>query len=300
MRATRINRRRLKQLAIAAATACLVAEGASYAGPVPIEDALITVSYPTADGATASFSGSRNFSGSGPTDATVLGGAPNIRTFNSAGDSLGVFGRRAASVLLSNPLHAHVILPGESLITHAFFKTDNGGAYFPDLTEDGSVTISVANIKFAEPVHVVLDSLMLHVKWNDQADALTSPYFQVDDHHTYAETFRDFDDFRQAGLFANFPTPNYVLGNQLIGWTIAGDGTDTLSIQAVIPYDVFRNLEETDPGQAVPPGLPAPQGFLEPFHFHIEYLVVPEPATLMLVGAGGLILIRQRRTRNST
>jgi len=290
-----INRRRLVHCAISAAAAWLSAVSVAQAGPVPIENAVLTVSYMTGDGQTASFAGSRDFTGAGPTDATVLGGAPNIRAFNSAGDSLGVFGRRAAGVLLSNPVHDHVILPGESLITHAFFKTDNGGAYFPDLTTGGSVTVSVANIKFAEPVHVVLNSLMLHVKWNDQADTLPSPYFQVDDHHTYAETFRDFDDFRQAGLFANFPTPNYVLGNNLIGWTISGDGTDTLSIEAVIPYEVFRNLEETDPGRAVPPGLPAPQGFLEPFHFHIEYLVVPEPATIILVCAGGLMVLQRRR-----
>jgi len=257
---------------------------------------MITVSYPTTTGPNASYSGTRDFSGSGPTDATVLGGAPNIRAFNSAGDSLGVFGRRTAGVLLNNPAHAHVIQPGESLITHAFFKTDNNGAYFPDLPEGANLTVSVSNIRFAEPVHVVEESLMLHVKWNDQADTLTSPYFQVDDHHTFSDTFRDFDDFREAGLFANLPTPNYVLGNDLIGWTISGDGTDTLSLEAVIPYDVFRNLEETDPSQPVPPGLPAPQGFLEPFHFHIEYLVVPEPATLLLLLPGAFVLVRRRKS----
>jgi len=271
--------------------ACLAVASAAQAGPVPIDDALITVSYPTADGLTASFSGSRDFAGVGPTDATVLGGAPNIRAFNSAGDSLGVFGRRTAAVLLTNPAHQDVILPGESLITHAFFKTDNNDVFFPDLADGGSVRVAVDDIHFAEPVHVVLDSLMLHVKWSGQADSLPSPYIQLDDHHTYSETFRDFDDFRQTGLFTTFPTPNYVLGNDLIGWTISGDGTDTLSIEAVIPYDVFRNLEESVPGQTVPPGLPAPQGFLEPFHFHIEYLVVPEPITLVLLAAGGLVTL---------
>jgi hypothetical protein len=211
---------------------------------------------------------------------------------------VGVFGRRAAGVLLNNPAHDHVILPGESLVSHAFFKIDNSGAYFPNLITGGNVTVSITNIKFAEPVNLVLDSLMLHAKWNGQADTLPSPYFQLDDHHTVTESFRDFDDFREVGLFANFPTPNYVLGNNLIGWTVSGDGTDTLSLEAVIPYDVFRNLEESDPGQTVPPGLPAPQGFLEPFHFHIEYLVVPEPTTLVLVGTGGLVLLRRRRSKH--
>jgi len=40
----------------------------------------------------------------------------------------------------------------------------------------------------------------------------------------------------------------------------------------------------------------APQGFLEPFHFHFEYAVSPEPGTLGLI-AMGMMLMGRRMTR---
>jgi len=276
----------------------MMTAAAVHAGPVPTGSSTITVHYDTAAGP-ESYSGSRNYSGTGPGDATPLGNAPNIRAFNSSGDSLGVFGRRSAGVLLSNPDHQDVLRPGESLVSHAFFKVDSSADYFPNIVDGGNVTIEVAKIEFDRPVNLVDDTLMLHVKWNDQADMLPSPYIALDDHHTFSDSFRDFDDFRQVGLFTTFPTDNFVLGNDKIGWTITGEGTDTLGLKAVIPYDVFRNLEEQMPFQDVPDGLPAPQGFLEPFHFHIEYVVVPEPGTIALLGTGILLSACRRRRRGT-
>lgn len=287
---------RVREVRSALALVLSLGGATAWGGPVPIENSNITVSYMTTTGP-VSFSGSRDFNGTGPFDATALGAAPNIRAFNSAGDGVGVFGRRTAGVLLNNPAHQNVLRDGESLVSNAFFKADNNQEFFPGLIQDGNVTVSIDNIRFAEPVQLVEDTLLFHVKWNDQVNELDPSFIQTDDHHTFADSFRDLTDFQQVGLFSSFPTPNYVLGNDAIGWTIHGDGTDTLSIEAVIPYAVFRNLEEALEPRDVPPGLPAPQGFLEPFHFHIEYAVVPEPGTLGLLSMGGLWLM-QRRSRS--
>ncbi len=259
----------------------------AQARPIPINESQVAISYQTGGGGGAVFSGMRGFDGIAPVDATVLGGAPNVKEFNS----VNTFGRRTA--LANNPVYAGVLGANESLISHAFFKINNNADFFPGLTADGSITLSVTNIQFAGPVTLNEQTLLMHVKWNDQNKLLTSPYIQIDDHHTQSSTFRDFDGFLSSGFFGNFPSPNYILGNDAIIWTITGNGTDTLGVIATFPYSLLKNLEET--GQTVPDGLPAPQGFLEPFHFHIEYVVTPEPGTLLLLGCAGIGLLRRRR-----
>ena len=106
--------------------------------------------------------------------------------------------------------------------------------------------------------------------------------------NTGNDPFRDFEDFFPL-IFTDFPI-NYELGS-LSGDSaieIFGDGTDTLGFAITFPYDRLRHFEDVD--QEVPPGLPAPFGYLEPFHFHLEFVVstVPEPATALIL-LGGLL-----------
>lgn len=277
----------LRSVGVCTLICALGASISVQAGPVPIGDATVTVSYETTGGL-VNYSGARDFNGVGPVDATILGSAPNVRAFNS----VNTFGRR--TIVATNPAYAHVLGSGESLVAHAFFKINNGSEYFPGLVNNGQITLQVQGIQFAEPVTLNEETLMLHTRWNAQADQLTSPYIQIDDHHTRLSTFRDLDSFLASGSFGNLPAPNYVLGNSAVQWQITGNGTNVLSLSATFPYSVLQNLEET--GQIVPGGLPAPQGFLEPFHFHIEYVVTPEPGTLALLGLGfGALLLRHRR-----
>jgi hypothetical protein len=62
-----------------------------------------------------------------------------------------------------------------------------------------------------------------------------------------------------------------------------------------VPYERLRHFE--DVGQEVPEDLPAPFGFLEPFHFHVEFVVssVPEPGAAVLLLGGSFYALRRRR-----
>jgi hypothetical protein len=237
---------------------------ASADRPLPTGQSTVTVSYETVSGV-ETYSGARDFSGVGPVDATILGAAPNVKAFNA----VNTFGRRTQ--LDTNPNFAEVLGDEESLVTHAFFKIDNQRDYFPELTEDGRIRLAVGGIRFQQRMRIHLDTLMLHFRWNDQNKMLDDPYIHIDDHHTYSASFRDMASFVASGFFAERPVPSFILADPELDWAVGGDGTDTLYIAVSFPYHTLMNFEET--GQEVPEGLPAPQGFLEPFHFHIEYVV---------------------------
>jgi hypothetical protein len=256
--------------------------------PMPVGESTVTVEYETAAGP-VSFQGDRNYLGDavGPGDATVLGAAPNITAFNSVNS----FGRRTA-LANTNPVFADVLGPDESLVTHAFFKNVPGqmnDAFFSDIVEDGDVTFTVEGIEFNRPVSVVEDTFLMHLLWNgDQADRLNPPYINVHNHHTGSASFRDEADFLAGGIFSEFPS-NTTFGT--VSPVFEQIDPNTLGFSITIPYSMLRHLE--DQGQSVPDGLPAPQGFLEPFHLHFEYVVTPEPGTLALL-LGAVLVVRRR------
>jgi len=257
--------------------------------PIPLGENHTTVSYPTASGM-ASFSGDRAYGGLLQSDASNLGTGSNISSFSSANR----YGRRI-SLATSNPAYAHVIGPDETLVAQTFFKINNAGDYFPGILADGNVTISVQNIPFNQTVTVQPTTFLFHTLWrDDQADLLPHPYHHLHNLFAQTATLRDAEDFLAGGIIDDFPEPNYALS--AVSPVFTGNGTDTLGYTLTVPYSLFRNLAES--GHAPPPaGLPAPHGFLEPFHFHVEYIVTPEPATLLLM-APALLLLRRKSRRS--
>ncbi|MGD2111675.1 MAG: hypothetical protein PVI86_20050 [Phycisphaerae bacterium] len=256
----------------------VVSAGAAHAGPLPMGTSTTTISYET-DSDPFSASGDRDYNGAFPSDATVLVGADNIKIFNSVNQ----FGRR--------PLVPGALGPNESVIAHAFFKSDVDAEYFPGLADGGNITLRFENVHFDQPVTVVEDTMMLHALFRaEQVDELDNFYLNLDNHYTATPTFRDEADFYAADMFRVFPVPSVML--DAIDPVVSGNGTDTIDIELTFPYALLEHLEEQ--GQVVPAGLPAPQGFLEPFHFHLEYVVAPEPGTAALVVLGVVATLRRR------
>ncbi len=270
----------------ATALAILLGAGVVSAGPMPTEMSHVSVSYPT-DSDTITYMGDRDFQGAVPTDATILGVGSNIKVFQA----VDVFGRRA-SVASQFP---QVLGADESLISHNFFKISKGNDFFSGVENGGNVTFHVINVHFATPVQVDPNTILFHLLWDtNQSEQLNNFYPNPNNLHTFTDPLRDSTQFASAHEFAT--PPNYAFGDLAPYVTILGSGTDTLDFEATIPYDeFFKSIYET--GQTVPDGLPAPHGFLEPFHFHFEYVVseVPEPVTLVLLLPAALVTGRRRQ-----
>ncbi|RJP37061.1 MAG: hypothetical protein C4547_06385 [Phycisphaerales bacterium] len=232
--------------------------------PTPIGTARTTLTYMTHSGPRV-LTGEVDFNGRGPRDAVQLSpDDENIHYMNS----YNAFGRRLLAI--------GALYDNESLISHSFFKetleTRRLKDYFADIKAGSAITVEVRDIKFDRRVEFQMDTFMMHKLWDiDQMDQLPDPYIQFYNHDTASRAFRDLDAFF-PNVFSDSP-PNYRLGTLLESGKIevAGGGTTSLSVRITIPYAIFKHFEER--GQKAPPGLPAPYGFLEPWHFHIEYAV---------------------------
>jgi hypothetical protein len=252
--------------------------------PVPIGKADVTFSYMT-DAGPRELHSQVDYSGRGRGDVIPLGGDPNIGYFNSVNN----FGRR--------PLVEGGMRDQESLLAQAFFKPEgNTTEFFAGIVKGGDLTLEVRNIEFDKPVYFMMNTFLFHRLWDvDQVDLLDMPYHHVHNQDTATDPFRDLEKFIPL-IFHEQPMPDYRLGTLTGPYrpTIFGEGTSTLGFRVTVPYDFMMSFEEM--GQEVPPGLPAPFGFLEPFHFHYEFAVsyVPEPATGALLAAGALLALRRR------
>lgn len=275
--------------------ALLLSAGTASARPIPTGMGTITASYMTNQGP-VSFNGTRDYAGIGPGSATPLGAAPNISAFNSV-NTVGFRQLVDNAFPLENVVNDHT----ESLVTNAFYKINNNGEFFPGLVPDGDVTIHIENMTFSEAVTIIPSTFLLHTRWlPSQVDAFppVDAYVNLHNHHTATPNFRDLDLFEASGVFAHGHGGNDAnAGFGDVSPLILGDGTaaNPLSIELTVPYHLLANFEQHD--QAVPPGLPGPQGFLEPYHLHLEYVVVPEPVTVVLLAISslGAVLHRHRR-----
>lgn len=232
--------------------------------PEPIGTANITLRYLMADGEERVLTDVRDFSGRDHEDASPLDGDHHINCFFS----VNAFGIR--------PDVRGAIDHHEALLAFAFFKDhmDHSHDYFHDIaSEDTIITVEISDIHFAEPVTVVGSTGLMHRFWDaDQVDQLDDFYINLHGHGLSTDIWRDFNLFF-PNPFTNFPVPNYALGEMTTAMSVEveGSGTEVVTLRFAFPYRLFKHYEEQ--GQMVPPGLPAPFGYLEPFHFHFEIAV---------------------------
>lgn len=242
---------------------CALGTSALAHQPVPQGPALVTFRYMTDSGERV-LSEMRDFDGKGPNDATPLAGDPVIHFMNSVNN----FGRRPLDLLGED----------ESLFTHAFFKPVQGDRkqnFFTDIKEGSDLIFEISGITFEDPVWLVRPTLMMHKLWDaDQVDVLPMPYIHIHNQDFATDLFRDVEIMIARGIFHHHPFPDHRHSGltEFGDVEITGEGTTTLGFKVTIPYAILKNFEEQ--GQTVPPGLPAPFGFLEPWHFHFEYVLV--------------------------
>lgn len=267
-------------------------------GPIVLGSSTMGLAYDTATGS-ESFQGLRDHTGIGLGDITNLGGAPNVGAF-SAHNKLG---RRPASAQGAN----------ETLMRHGWYKMgpsnvlNFGEEFFPASTTpstvsaidvNGNVTLSVQNVQFDRPVSVIENTFLLHVLWDiNQVDGLGVGRGYASPHNHHIPTgFRDFNDFfGPLRPFLNDPVPNYATLSAGLAPVFTFNAPDSLNVSFTFPYAMLRHFQ--DDGMGVPAGLPGPGGFLEPFHFHMEYLVVPEPHAGLLLLTGGWLVRRRGGAR---
>lgn len=220
----------------------------------------VTVSWPLASGGAATVSGERAYLA--PKDRTPLG--RNLSAYVAMGGT-------RLEVGASDPRGA--------IVRAGFYKIDGSQWLFEDIADGGAVTITLKGVKFQRPAAARPASLVHHSKFDDpnsvlgcNASSASAARDAIIDHYNTADP--------SDTLSGRITPRNGRLGvlsadagaGASAKFTTEADGSITMT--AVIPYALFKHPD--DPWLRSGPG-----DFVEPFHFHLEFEVLPtdtEPA----------------------
>lgn len=206
----------------------------------------VRISWPTRQGGTTTLSAPRAYLSA--EERTPLG--KNLESFAAVGGT-------RVDLAAADP-RGHVVRAG-------FYKADKTKLLFEDMAPGGAVTIEMEGIRMTGAAECITESGVFHAKWDNPLGVLgclPAPD-QLNLYHTASVS----DDLNgrinekngRLGVLG-------VSGSSPITSQVRGDGT--LSIRAVIPYELFKHV--TDPWMRSNPG-----DFSEPFHFHVEFQVMP-------------------------
>lgn len=234
---------------------------AAWVGPLFLVDdrrePRVSVSWPTARGEVVELEGTRRYLAA--EDRTPLG--KNLAVYAALG------GTR---------LEVGASDPNGAIVKLGFYKVDSAKWLFEDIAPGGSVTIGISGVKFKRPAEPRPATLVHHAKFDDPNSLLGCVA-------SAAAATRDnlIDLFNTADgadtLNGKITKRNGRLGVLKVGgepgseegsarFRVEEDGT--ISASVTIPYAMFKHPD--DPWLRSGPG-----DFAEPFHFHIEFEVVP-------------------------
>ncbi len=263
------SRRALGRAAAVVAGVALAAGAgaAAWVGPLFLVDdrrePLVEVSWPTASGERVELSGRRPYRAA--EDRTPMG--KNLAVYAALG------GTR---------LEVGASDPGGAIVKVGFYKIDGERWLFEEIAPGGAVTIRVSGVRFNRPGTPRAETLVHHAKFDDPNSLLgcvASAAAATRDNLVDLFNTADEDDTLNGRITAR----NGRLGVLRVGgersegkgsavFDVEEDGS--ISATVTIPYALFKHPD--DPWLRSNPG-----DFAEPFHFHIEFEVVPAD------GAGG-------------
>jgi hypothetical protein len=157
--------------------------------------------------------------------------------------------------------------PQGAIVRVGFYKVDNAVPFFADLKDNAPITIELRNITLNQSVLPNPSSVLQHIKYTpeDIANCSLAPD-QTQQYNTASptDTLGGIITARNGRLGAMGGTRK---GDGKVTFTVEPDGSITM--KAVFPYALLRHVR--DPWLRTTPGT-----FFEPYHFHIEYEILPE------------------------
>lgn len=193
-------------------------------------------------------------------EATLPYASPEERV--SLGENIEVFAGLGGARLEKGAGH-----PDGAIVRLGLFKHDPDLLFFPDIANDSSIAIDLTNIAFNQPAWPEIDTLVQRLQY--KADEVEACGLTVD--QTEMFNVASLDDTMGGAIL-----PSQVrfacldgseAGEARVSLTVEADGS--ISMHAEIPYALLRH--KGDPWSLVVPGT-----FFEPFHFDLEYEVLPQ------------------------
>ncbi len=157
--------------------------------------------------------------------------------------------------------------PRGQIVRVGFYKIDAKKPFFEDLADNAVIEISLEDVRFNMKGHPQIQTVLQHCKYTKEdviACGLSAK--QVDLYNTYSRT-----DTLEGVVLPEVGRMG-VLGEKderkpRVVIEVQEDGS--ISMRARIPYRLLRHVK--DPWRRTSPG-----GFREPYHFHVEFQVIPE------------------------